>query len=232
MAPRISNDGPKAKGGLNQRLRGQVLVPKERKVKERFCPDEGISDIAIQILSNYLNQLYQWSVNLPIYTRARRDITRGRWSIRLCDIVAEKTPYPIEDLHKRITWPLNKNYGHGAEAFKLLRTNPDVWQEVSSANNVVAEELKSYKRKCLTPQPITARADVEVTYFRYEGIGRSMEQVATQAMKLKYQDKKEVTLSTRAVCTAIVLIFPPELSAHALHECDTAARKALCKERK
>lgn len=36
MAPRISNDGPKAKGGLNQRLRGQVLVPKERKGQQGF----------------------------------------------------------------------------------------------------------------------------------------------------------------------------------------------------
>jgi hypothetical protein len=47
-----------------------------RIVKERFCPDEGISDMAIQILSNYLNQLSQWSVNLSIYTR----VSARSWS--------------------------------------------------------------------------------------------------------------------------------------------------------
>lgn len=37
-------------------------------------------------------------------------------------------------------------------------------------NDVVAEELKSYIGKRLTPQPTKVRADVEVTCFGYEGI--------------------------------------------------------------
>lgn len=49
-------------------------------------------------------------------------------------------------------------------------SNPDVWSEVSFPNEVVAEELKSYIGKRLTPQPTKVRADVEVTCFGYEGI--------------------------------------------------------------
>ncbi len=45
-----------------------------------------------------------------------------------------------------------------------------MWQEVSFPNDVVAEELKSYIGKRLTPQPTKVRADVEVTCFGYEGI--------------------------------------------------------------
>ncbi|CZS91948.1 eukaryotic translation initiation factor 2 subunit alpha [Rhynchosporium agropyri] len=84
--------------------------------------------------------------------------------------VAEKTQHPIEDLYERITWPLNKKYGHAVDAFKLSITNTDVWSEISFPNEVVAEELKSYIGKRLTPQPTRVRSDVEVTCFGYEGI--------------------------------------------------------------
>ncbi|KFY63472.1 hypothetical protein V496_03943 [Pseudogymnoascus sp. VKM F-4515 (FW-2607)] len=84
--------------------------------------------------------------------------------------VAEKTKTPIEDLYERIGWPLNKKYGHAVDAFKLSITNPDVWADVSFPNDAVAEEIKSYIGKRLTPQPTKVRADVEVTCFGYEGI--------------------------------------------------------------
>jgi len=48
--------------------------------------------------------------------------------------------------------------------------NTDVWADVEFPNDVVAEELKSYIGKRLTPQPTKVRADVEVTCFGYEGI--------------------------------------------------------------
>ncbi|KFY21163.1 hypothetical protein V491_03109 [Pseudogymnoascus sp. VKM F-3775] len=84
--------------------------------------------------------------------------------------VAEKTKTPIEELYERIGWPLNKKYGHAVDAFKLSITNPDVWADVSFPNDAVADELKSYIGKRLTPQPTKVRADVEVTCFGYEGI--------------------------------------------------------------
>ncbi|KAG7132229.1 Eukaryotic translation initiation factor 2 subunit alpha like protein [Verticillium longisporum] len=50
------------------------------------------------------------------------------------------------------------------------RVNPDVWQDVTFPTEAVAEELKSYIGKRLTPQPTKVRADVEVTCFGYDGI--------------------------------------------------------------
>jgi len=45
-----------------------------------------------------------------------------------------------------------------------------VWKDITFPSDGVAEELKSYIGKRLTPQPTKVRADVEVTCFAYEGI--------------------------------------------------------------
>ncbi|KKY34654.1 putative eukaryotic translation initiation factor 2 alpha subunit [Diaporthe ampelina] len=84
--------------------------------------------------------------------------------------VAEKVQTPIEQLYETIAWPLNRKYGHAIDAFKLSITNPDVWQDIQFSNEAIAEELKSYISKRLTPQPTKLRADIEVTCFGYEGI--------------------------------------------------------------
>ncbi|KAJ0117993.1 eukaryotic translation initiation factor 2 alpha subunit [Diaporthe amygdali] len=84
--------------------------------------------------------------------------------------VAEKVQTPIEQLYETIAWPLNRKYGHAIDAFKLSITNPDVWQDIQFPNEAIAEELKSYISKRLTPQPTKLRADIEVTCFSYEGI--------------------------------------------------------------
>ncbi|KAK4181804.1 mitochondrial carrier domain-containing protein [Triangularia setosa] len=84
--------------------------------------------------------------------------------------VAEKTETPIETLYETIGWPLNKKYGHSLDAFKVSITNPDVWNDIQFPSTPVADELKSYIGKRLTPQPTKVRADVEVTCFGYEGI--------------------------------------------------------------
>ncbi|KAI0404202.1 mitochondrial carrier [Xylaria palmicola] len=84
--------------------------------------------------------------------------------------VAEKTQTPIQTLYESIAWPLMKKYGHSIDAFKFSITNPDVWNEITFPSEAVAEELKSYIGKRLTPQPTKVRADIEVTCFEYEGI--------------------------------------------------------------
>ncbi|KAI0380030.1 translation initiation factor 2, alpha subunit [Hypomontagnella monticulosa] len=84
--------------------------------------------------------------------------------------VAEKTQTPIETLYESIAWPLNKKYGHSIDAFKLSITNPDVWSDITFPTEAVADELKSYIGKRLTPQPTKVRADIEVTCFEYDGI--------------------------------------------------------------
>ncbi|KAI2636175.1 translation initiation factor 2, alpha subunit [Xylaria nigripes] len=84
--------------------------------------------------------------------------------------VAEKTQTPIQALYETIAWPLMKKYGHSIDAFKFSITNPDVWNEITFPSDAVAEELKSYIGKRLTPQPTKVRADIEVTCYEYEGI--------------------------------------------------------------
>lgn len=84
--------------------------------------------------------------------------------------VAEKTLVPIEQLYESIAWPLNRKYGHAIDAFKLSITNPEVWKDITFPGQPVADELKSYIGKRLTPQPTKVRADIEVTCFGYEGI--------------------------------------------------------------
>ncbi|CEJ88014.1 Putative eIF-2-alpha, C-terminal [[Torrubiella] hemipterigena] len=84
--------------------------------------------------------------------------------------VAEKTNVPIESLYESIAWPLNRKYGHAIDAFKLSITKPEVWNDVTFSSEPVAEELKTYISKRLTPQPTKVRADIEVTCFGYEGI--------------------------------------------------------------
>lgn len=49
-------------------------------------------------------------------------------------------------------------------------SNTEVWNDVTFPSDAVAEELKSYIEKRLTPQATKVRADVEVTCFGYEGI--------------------------------------------------------------
>ncbi|KAF4126543.1 translation initiation factor 2 subunit 1 [Geosmithia morbida] len=84
--------------------------------------------------------------------------------------VAEKTNIPIEQLYETIGWPLNRKYGHAIDAFKLSITNPEIWNEIEFPSQPVADELKLYISKRLTPQPTKVRADIEVTCFGYEGI--------------------------------------------------------------
>lgn len=48
--------------------------------------------------------------------------------------------------------------------------NPEVWEGITFPGQPVADELKSYIGKRLTPQPTKVRADIEVTCFSYEGI--------------------------------------------------------------
>lgn len=84
--------------------------------------------------------------------------------------MAEKTEVPLEELYQTIGWPLNKKFGHALDAFRLSITNPDVWKDVEAPNKVVMDELVSYIKNRLTPQPVKVRADLEVTCFGYNGI--------------------------------------------------------------
>lgn len=92
--------------------------------------------------------------------------------------VAERRKLYLEDLYERIGWPLYKKYGHAYDAFKLAladeaiggsSSSDDPFKEIDIPDDMM-DELKTYIRRRLAPQPIKIRSDVEVSCFTYEGI--------------------------------------------------------------
>lgn len=104
---------------------------------------------------------------------------------------AEKYNVTLEDLYKSIGWPLLKRYGHSYDAFKMLITDPTIFDEVVAPSKEILEELKLYISRRLTPQAIKVRADVEVSCFSYDGIDaiktalKTAEAVSTEHMQVK-----------------------------------------------
>ncbi|KAI1108690.1 mitochondrial carrier [Nemania sp. NC0429] len=116
--------------------------------------------------------------------------------------VAENTQTPIQSLYESIAWPLMKKYGHAIDAFKFSITNPDVWSEITFPSEVVAEELKSYIGKRLTPQPTKVRADIEVTCFEYEGI----DAVKTALRKAEARNTEDNQVKVRLVSPPLYVL--------------------------
>merc|ERR1711862_408756 len=97
--------------------------------------------------------------------------------------LAEKRKLYLSDLYECIGWPLYRKYGHAYDAFKLAladeqanSNNPsnatsttDPLEDLDIPNDL-KEELKTYIRRRLAPQPIKIRSDVEVSCYTYEGI--------------------------------------------------------------
>jgi translation initiation factor 2 subunit 1 len=88
--------------------------------------------------------------------------------------VAEVKGLRLEDLYKKIGWPLYKKYGHAFDAFKVA-----ISDESGEAANIFADldidaeakaTLVTYIKRRLAPQPVKIRSDIEVTCFTYEGI--------------------------------------------------------------
>ncbi|KAH6895782.1 translation initiation factor 2, alpha subunit [Thelonectria olida] len=108
--------------------------------------------------------------------------------------VAEKTQVAIETIYESIAWPLNKKYGHALDAFKLSITNPEVWDDTTFPSQAVADEIKLYISKRLTPQPTKVRADIEVTCFGYEGIDAVKSALRTAEAKNTEESQVKVKL--------------------------------------
>mmetsp|Transcript_7575 Transcript_7575/g.10972 ORF Transcript_7575/g.10972 Transcript_7575/m.10972 type:complete len:345 (-) Transcript_7575:187-1221(-) len=123
--------------------------------------------------------------------------------------LAEKRKLYLQDLYEKIGWPLYKKYGHAYDAFKLslgdesITAKPDVNvdEDPFDAINVpadVKEELVTYIKRRLAPQPIKIRSDVEVSCFTYEGIDAIREALFAG-----------MALSTEKTQIKIKLIAPP-----------------------
>jgi len=84
-------------------------------------------------------------------------------------------------------------------------SNPDVWKDIAFPSEAVAEELKSYIGKRLTPQPTKVRADVEVTCFEYEGI----DAIKTALRTAEAKNTADTQVKCRLVSPPLyVYVFP------------------------
>jgi len=123
--------------------------------------------------------------------------------------LAEKRKLYLEDLYECIGWPLYRKYGHAYDAFKIAladeagivsttTTNSENGETTSNdpledldVPEDLKEELKTYIRRRLAPQPIKIRSDVEVSCYTYEGIDAIRESlfaamdVGTESMPIK-----------------------------------------------
>lgn len=86
--------------------------------------------------------------------------------------VADQNGMRLEDLYKKVGWPLYAKYKHAYDAFKMslaADNTEDIFEGID-----VTEEMKTmiltYVKRRLAPQPIKIRSDIEVTCFEYEGI--------------------------------------------------------------
>jgi len=117
--------------------------------------------------------------------------------------LAEKRKLYLEDLYDRIGWPLYRKYGHAYDAFKLALADEAVGETEDPFVDIdvpddLKEELKTYIRRRLAPQPIKIRSDVEVSCYTYEGIDAIREALFAG-----------MALSTDNTSIKIKLIAPP-----------------------
>lgn len=86
--------------------------------------------------------------------------------------VATHQKLPLEEVYQKIGWPLYAKYGHAYDAFKLAlgESEEDIFACIPDTNELTRQQILTYIRRRLAPQPVRIRADIEVTCFSYEGI--------------------------------------------------------------
>jgi len=116
--------------------------------------------------------------------------------------IAESRKLYLEDLYEKVGWPLYRKYGHAYDAFKLALQVDDGLEE-DPFNSVdipedLKDDIKTYIRRKLAPQPVKIRSDIEVSCFTYEGIDAIREALFAG-----------MALSTGSTQIKIKLIAPP-----------------------
>ncbi len=84
--------------------------------------------------------------------------------------VSNRLHTPMLSLYKRIGWPLQRKYGHAADAFQLAVHDPDTVLSGLEITEAERSELLTHIRTKMTPHPLKIRADIQVTCFTYEGV--------------------------------------------------------------
>jgi len=116
--------------------------------------------------------------------------------------VAKTHNIPVEELCSKVSWPLYEKYGHAYDAFKIAlnvdgEEHVDIFADMD-ISAVIKNDLLTYIKRRLAPQPVKIRADIEVTCFTYEGID------AIKAALGEGEDKSTLDCPVR-----IKLIAPP-----------------------
>mmetsp|Transcript_7435 Transcript_7435/g.11960 ORF Transcript_7435/g.11960 Transcript_7435/m.11960 type:complete len:318 (-) Transcript_7435:1164-2117(-) len=109
---------------------------------------------------------------------AREDIvkceerySKGKSVYSIMRHLAETTDSNLEDLNKRIAWPLSRPpFKSTFDAFRHAITDPDMVFGKLDVEPHILEALMTVIRRKMTPQPIKLRADIEVICYNYEGI--------------------------------------------------------------
>ena len=114
--------------------------------------------------------------------------------------VAERLDVELEELYRKVGWPLYKKFNHAYDAFKLSINDPDqIWSCIEEpVEESIKKELTANIVRRLTPQKIKLRSDFEVICFGYEGI---------DAIKIALKEGE--TASTEEISIKIRLVAPP-----------------------
>merc|ERR1711941_104646 len=75
----------------------------------------------------------------------------------------------LEELYKRIGWPLYETYTHAYDAFKKAAAGEDIFEGLDAPAEIKDNILKTIQHR-LGSQPVKIQADIQVTCFAYEGI--------------------------------------------------------------
>merc|ERR1712232_373881 len=78
----------------------------------------------------------------------------------------------LEELYKKIAWPLTRIYGHAHDAFKLMLQNRnEVFEKLEEKpEEVVCDELFKIVEQKIIPLTFKVSAEVEMTCFEYDGV--------------------------------------------------------------
>lgn len=108
-----------------------------------------------------------------------------------------------------------------------MRSNPEVWNDITFPNQPVADELKLYISKRLTPQPTKVRADIEVTCFGYEGIDAVKTALRTAEARNTEESQVKVKLVSPPLYVLTNTCLDKSLGITALEEAIVEIRKSI-----
>ncbi|KAF8821648.1 eukaryotic initiation factor-2, alpha subunit [Cardiosporidium cionae] len=113
--------------------------------------------------------------------------------------VAQRNGIKVEELNRKITWPLYKKYGHAFDALKEATQNPEAVFEGLDITEEIRQSIMRDVQMRLAPQALKLRAKIDVWCFGYDGID-AVKDALSQGKKVG-DDK---------VSIAVKLIAPPQ----------------------